>query len=148
MDSPMTSYADVMGYLHRIRISPEVKESVAKRLMVEVTGENLSKAFARLDYLCQLKDGWDGYGGRKISYQVIDNLRQVLLISDDKDWEDWMIAPASNGTVGLQSKLSIASISMGNKEYSYYSCRDGNEDWGDLVPFRPSEFLEVMRRIV
>ena len=121
MAHPMTSYADVMAYLHSIRISREVKRSVAQRLMVEVTGENLSKAFARLDYLCQLQDGWDGHGGRKISFQAINNLRQVLLISDNKDWENWMIAPASNGTVGLQSKLSIASISMGDKEYSYYS---------------------------
>ena len=112
MARPMTSYNDVMGYLHSIRIS------------------------------------WDGYGAEKISYQVVSNLRQVLLISDDKDWENWMISPASNGTLGLQSKLNVASISVGDEEYSYYSCRDGREDWGDFVPFSPSGFLEVMRRIV
>lgn len=64
------------------------------------------------------------------------------------DWENWMISPAPNGTLGLQSKLNVASISMGDEEYSYYSCRDGREDWGDFVPFTPSGFLEVMRRIV
>jgi hypothetical protein len=148
MARPMTSYNDVMGYLHSIRISEEVKRSVAQRLMVEVTGKNLSKAFARLDHLSQLQDDWDGYGAEKISYQVVSNLRQVLLISDDKDWENWMISPAPNGTLGLQSKLNAASISMGDEEYSYYSCRDGREDWGDFVPFSPSGFLEVMRRIV
>ena len=64
---PMTSYSDVMGYLHSIRISEEVKRSVAQRLMEEVTGKNLSKAFARLDHLSELKDDWDGYGAEKIS---------------------------------------------------------------------------------
>ena len=71
MARPMTSYNDVMGYLHSIRISEEVKRSVAQRLMVEVTGKNLSKAFARLDHLSQLQDDWDGYGAEKISYQVV-----------------------------------------------------------------------------
>ena len=145
---PMTSYSDVMGFLHSIRISEEVKRSVAQRLMEEVTGKNLSKAFARLDHLCQLKDDWDGYGGRRISYQVIDNLRQVLLISDDKDWENWMISPEPSGTLALQSKEHIASISVGDEEFSYYSSRRDKEDWADDVKFEPNTFLDVMRRIV
>ncbi len=148
MTSPMTSYNDVMSYLHSIRISEEVKRSVAQRLMEEVTGKNLSKAFARLEHLILLKDDWDGYGGRKISYQVIDNLRQVLLISDDKDWENWMISPEPSGTLALQSKEHIASISVGDEEFSYYSCRGNQEDWADDVKFEPNTFLSVMRRIV
>ena len=145
---PMTTYNDVMGYLHRIRITPEVKKSVAQRLMVEVTGKNLSKAFARLDHLSQLQNDWDGYGARKISYDVIDNLRDVLLISDDDDWKNWMISPAPNGSLSLQSKRHVASISVGDKEFSYYSCIDEIEDWADNVTFKPSIFLKVMRRLV
>lgn len=145
---PMTSYNDVMGYLHRIRITPEVKRSVAQRLMVEVTGEYLSKAFARLDHLSLLRNDWDGYGARKISHGVIDNLREVLLISDDADWKYWMISPAPNGTLGLQSKRHTASISVGDKEYSYYYCNGDVEEGEDHLNFSPSSFLSLMRRIV
>lgn len=145
---PMTSYNDVMGYLHRIHITPEVKKSVAHRLMVEVTGENLSKAFARLEHLSQLKPDWDGYGAPRISYKVIDNLRNVLLVSDDEDWKYWTISPASNGTLGLQSKRHIASISVGDKEFSFYYCFDGEENGGNHLEFSPSAFLNLMRRIV
>ncbi len=145
---PMTSYNDVMGYLHRIHITPEVKKSVAQRLMVEVTGENLSKAFARLEHLSQLQPDWDGCGAPKISYKVIDNLRNVLLISDDKDWKYWMISPASNGTLTIQSKRHIASISVGDSEFSFYSSSDGKEDCGDHREFSPSAFLNLMHRLV
>ena len=48
---PMTSYNDVMSYLHSIRIAPEVKASVGRRLIVEVTEPYLSKAFDRIDHL-------------------------------------------------------------------------------------------------
>ena len=145
---PMTSYNDVMSYLHSIRIAPEVKASVGRRLLVEVTEPYLSKAFDRIDHLSLLNDDWDGYGAKKISYHVLRNLRDVLLISDNDDWENWMISPAPDGTLALQSKCHTSSISVGDKEFSYYSATDDMEDWGDNVTFTPSSFLEVMRKIV
>ena len=145
---PTTSYNDVMGYLHRIHITPEVKKSVAHRLMVEVNGQYLSKTFERLDYLCQLQDDWDGYGGKMVSYYVIDNLRSVLLIADDEDWKYWMISPAPNGSLSLQSKRHNAFISVGDKEFSYYSSTDNGEVGDSHLEFTPSSFLSLMRRIV
>ena len=144
--SSMTSYNDVMSYLHSIRIAPEVKASVGRRLIVEVTEPYLSKAFERIDHLSLLKDDWDGYGAKKISNYVLRNLRDVLLISDNDDWENWMISPAPDGTLTLQSKCHTSSISVGDKEFSYYTTGD-MEDWGDNVTFTPYSFLEVMRKI-
>lgn len=144
---PMTSYSDVMSYLHSIRISHEDKEKLARRLTVEVTGQYLTKAYDRLDHLSQLKDNWDGNGAKKISYDVIRNLRDVLLISDNEDWEYWMISPAPNGSLGLQSKKHSASISVGDKVFSFYSETENGEDWDDNVMFVPSVFLDIMRRI-
>ena len=83
------SYADVMYMLHTMPISPEVKERVARRLTLEVTGKNLSKAFARLDHLATLEKDWNGEGALPISRAVINNLKSVLAISDDEDWEYW-----------------------------------------------------------
>lgn len=142
------SYADVMYMLHTMSISPEVKERVARRLTLEVTGKNLSKAFARLDHLATLEKDWDGEGALPISKTVINNLKRVLTISDDEDWKYWLISPAPNGSLGLQSKRHTASISIGDEVFSYYSETDNGEDWGDQNDFFPSVFLEVMRRIV
>jgi hypothetical protein len=144
---PMTSYNDVMSYLHSIRIAPEVKASVGRRLLVEVTEPYLSKAFDRIDHLSLLNDDWDGYGAKKISYHVLRNLRDVLLISDNDDWENRMISPAPDGTIALQSKCHTSSISVGDKEFSYYSAKGDMEDWGDNVTFTPNSFLEVMRTL-
>ena len=146
--SSMTSYNDVMSYLHNIRIAPEVKASVGRRLIVEVTEPYLSKAFERIDHLSLLKDDWDGYGAKKISLYVLRNLRDVLLISDNEDWENWMISPAPDGTLALQSKCHTSSISVGDKEFSYYSSAGDLEDWADNVTFTPYSFLEIMRKIV
>ena len=114
----------------------------------KVTGPYLSKAFDRIDHLSLLKDDWDGYGAKKISNYVLRNLRDVLLISDNDDWENWMISPAPDGTLTLQSKCHTSSISVGDKEFSYYSAKGDLEDWGDDVTFTPYSFLEVMRKIV
>ncbi len=148
MARPMTSYSEVMSYLHSIRITPEVKESIGRRLVVEATGPNLANAFARLDHLSELKNDWDGYGAEKISYYVLENLREVLLISDDVDWEKWMISPAPNGTLTLQSKQNMSAISIGDKEFSFYSCTDKGEEGNSHQPFKPSAVLNIMRRIV
>ena len=147
MVNPMTSYADVMRYLHSIRITPQVKESVGRRLLLEATEPDLAKAFARLDDLSQLKADWDGRGAKKISYYVLNNLRNVLLISENDDWKNWMISPDTNGALGLQSKRGIATISVGDKEFSYYSETSMGEVWKSHVAFSPEVFLNVMRKI-
>ena len=145
---PTTSYMDAMAMIHTMHLSREDKERVGRRLVVETTQANLSKAFDTLDHLYQLKDNWDGYGAKKISNYVLRNLRDVLLISENDDWENWMISPAPDGTLALQSKCHTSSISVGDREFSYYSAAGDIEDWADNVTFTPYSFLEVMRRIV
>ena len=142
------SYADVMSFLHSISITPEVKENVGRRLIQEVTEPALAKAFARIDQLALLRNGWAGKGSYAISPVVLKNLRQVLLISENKDWEDWMISPDANATIGLQSRTTQALMSLGVKEFSYFSDKDGQERGESHVVFSPDAFLHVMRQIV
>ena len=141
------SYTDVMYFLNTMRISPEVKEKVGRRLVLEVTAKNLAKAYARLDYLATLEKNWDGEGAFPISRKVLNNLKNVLLISDDDDWERWMIGPEPSGSVGLQSKMTDACISIGSEDYSYYAEIKDQEHHGNHVLFTPSAFLETMRKI-
>lgn len=143
-----TSYMDAMAMIHTMHLTREDKERVGRRLVLETTEANLSKAFERIDHLSQLKDNWDGYGAKRISNYVLRNLRDVLLISDNDDWENWMISPTPDGTLALQSKCHTSSISIGDKEFSYYCAAGNMEDWADNVTFTPYSFLEVMRRIV
>lgn len=115
------SYADVMMMLYTMPITPEVKKHVGQRLVQEVAGKNLSRTIARINHLATLRDDWDGEGAQHISRRVLDNLRQVLMISADKDWERWLIAPDVNATLTLQSKVSEGTISIGAEEFSYFA---------------------------
>ncbi len=141
------SYADVMYLLHTMPITPDVKERVARRLTLEVTGKNLSKSFARLDHLASLEENWDGEGALPISRIVINNVKSVLAISDDKDWDEWLIGPDTNATLSLQSKTTRAAISIGTEEFSYYAKINGKRYGESHVMFNPEAFLDVMRKI-
>ena len=147
MARPMTSFVDVMGYLHSIRISTKDKARVGLRLLEETTGRYISEAFERVDHLAQLRDDWDGNGAFRISSYVLQNIREVLLISDDEDWQHWMISPDVNGTLILQSDLHVASLSIGEHEFSYLSRKDGIREGKSHLPFEAKSFLSIMRRI-
>ena len=58
---PITSYTDVMEYIHSIHISREDKEKVAQRLTVEVTQPALAEAYDRIAHLSTLPKDWDGF---------------------------------------------------------------------------------------
>lgn len=141
------SYTDVMSYLHRIRITPEVKKSVAQRLLVEISEPYLSQSFARIDELSQLKEDWDGRGALPISKDVLANVKSVLLISEGADWQNWLIAPDVNATICLQSKKNRASISLGNNEYSYYALIGGKRLGQSHIKFTAESFLSLMRNL-
>ncbi len=141
------TYADVLHFIHTMPITPEVKEQVGRRLVMEVTGKHLAKAFARLDHLALLEKDWDGHGALPISRQVINNIKRVLSISDDEDWQEWLIGPCNNATLGLQSKSTRAAMSVGSDEFSYYARIDGKRYGESHVKFTPESFLDIMRRI-
>jgi len=141
------TYYDVMMYLHSIPISKEVKENVGRRLVKEVTEPALAKAYATVDELSRLEEDWDGEGALPISQNVLKNIKNVLLISDNSDWENWMISPDSNATLGLQSKQSRACVSLGAKEFSYFVRKNGEKMAASHVDFSPSLFLTTLRKI-
>ena len=141
------SYMAVMNYLHSMPISRKVKEQVAYRLVKEVSEPALSEAFDKIDEMSLLKDGWAGEGSYAVSRRVLNNLRSVLLISDNEDWTDWMMGPDVNATVGLQSKTHRALMSLGAEEFSYYVEIQGKEIADSHVTFVPETFLRTMRQI-
>ena len=141
------SYMDVMNLIHSMPITRKVKRQVAIRLVQEVSEPALADAFDRLDELSHLSDDWDGEGALKISPRVMKNMKDVLLISNNEDWENWMFGPEANATIGLQSKQSRACVSLGAKEFSYYVRKDGERKAASHVDFSPSVFLDILREI-
>lgn len=141
------SYSDVMMMLYSMPITSEVKEHVAHRLVLEVTGRNLSRVISRIDHLARLKNDWDGFGASSVLPSVITNIRSVILASKDVDWKDWTISPNVNGTLFLQSTKYVSSLSLGEKEYSFFSKKDGQREGKSHIPFSVDGFLSVMRTL-
>ncbi len=147
MVSPdMSSYADVMMYLHTVHLTPEDRRRVAQRLNKEVSEPALSKAYERIEHISTMRDGWAGDGSLAVSHNVLNNIRRVLLISNNADWINWMISPNTNATLSLQSKKPEASISLGAWEFSYYAEVDGREYGESHVEFTPEAFLKIVRQ--
>ena len=140
------SYADVMMLLYSMPITNEVKRHVGQRLVEEATGSHLSEAFDRIAHLSQLKKDWDGHGALPISRIVLNNVRSVLLISNDEDWQNWMISPDVNATICLYSPRTKASISLGAKDYSYFARVNGERFGESHVTYSPMDILQLMRK--
>lgn len=141
------TYADVMSYLYSMPLTPEVKENIGRRLVQEVTEPALAEAFSQIEQMSKLRKGWAGEGSYAVSPTVLKNLKQVLLISGNDDWTEWVISPDVNATVGLQSKSGQAVMSLGTSEFSYFTDRDGRERGESHVPFTAEAFLSIMRQI-
>jgi hypothetical protein len=141
-----TTYADVMDYLHSIHISREDKEKVAERLYFEVSQPALAEAYERVSHLSTLPRDWDGHGALPISHKVLNNIKQVLMISQNSDWAHWMISPDVNATLGLQSETTGAVISLGASEYSYFARIEGERFGESHIDFTPESLLTLMRR--
>lgn len=141
------SYTDVMMMLYSMPITPEVKRHVSRRLALEVDGKYLEQAIERVNHLARLRNGWDGYGASRILPEVVSNMREVLLISDDTDWKYWLIGPESNGTLGIQSSKHRASISLGRTEFSYYALIDGKRLGESHIDFTPEAFYQTMKML-
>ena len=141
------TYADVMSYLYSMPLTPEVKENIGRRLVQEVTEPALAEAFAQIDQISKLRKGWAGKGSYALSPTILKNLKQVLLISGNDDWTEWVISPDVNATVGLQSKSGQALMSLGASEFSYFTDKNGRERGESHIPFTAEVFLSVMRQI-
>ena len=112
-----------------------------------MTGRNLSRVISRIDHLARLKNDWDGFGASSVLPSVITNIRSVILASKDVDWKDWTVSPNVNGTLFLQSTKYVSSLSLGEKEYSFFSKKDGQREGKSHIPFSVDGFLSMMRTL-
>jgi hypothetical protein len=97
--------------------------------------------------LSRLKDNWDGEGASHILQEVLDNIRKVLMFSDDCDWRMWTISPDVNGTLILQSDDALSAISLGRDEFSYLSRHNDKRVAKSHIKFSVDVFLNIMRTL-
>ena len=99
---------------------------------------------SRLNELACLKANWDDEGALPIEPKTIRNVKQLIERSDDSDLEKWVIFPDINGTILLESKSGNATISVGNRDFSYSS----KKQKGSHKRLTIASLLNVMRQIV
>lgn len=105
------------------------------------------KILNRLKDLSSLQLNWDGFGALPISKNIIKTVKNLLSISEDKDWQNWLISPNVNATLTFQSQKNRASISLGEKEYSYYAVLNGKRLGESHIDFDAHKFLSLMRKL-
>lgn len=111
------------------------------------TIKNLARIYTRVEHISQLGYNWDGNEALPISTKVLSNIKDVLLLSNDSDWANWMIGPDVNATIRLQSKKNSARISLGATEYSYFAYLNNKRIGRSHEDFIPDKFLLLMRSI-
>ena len=108
---------------------------------------NTQRILDRLNELSLLKTNWDGYGAMPISKKIIKTVKNLLPMSEDKDWQNWLVSPNVNATLTFQSEKNRASISLGEKEYSYYAVLNGKRLGESHIDFDAQKFLSLMRKL-
>lgn len=133
---------------NRIRVTDSFQTQMKGDLFfIDSIGENILRVNLRLNDLSRLSYDWDGEGGLPMSSRIIDNIKNVLNISTDVDWENWVIGPNANATLVLYSKKTKASISVGANEYSFYMKRAGERYAKAHIVFSPQAFLQTMHEL-
>ena len=118
-----------------------------KKPVVLPLEDEKSRVKVALDKLSYLKAGWDGLDALPISENVLSNVSQLLMISDNRDWLDWDIEPNTNGTIILRHRSHFAGVSIGANLFSYYQKADNNITGRDAVDFTTDAVLSVMRSL-
>ncbi|MBQ7513460.1 MAG: hypothetical protein IJS95_03615, partial [Prevotella sp.] len=98
---------------------------------------------SRLDKLAALKADWDDEGALPIEPKTIRNVKRLIELSDDDELKKWTIFPDINGTILLESNSGDATVSIGNKDFSFTSSRLK----GSHKRLTTSSLLSVMRKI-
>jgi hypothetical protein len=98
-----------------------------------------------LDKLSYLKAGWDGLDALPISVKAVSNVLQLLAVSDDKIWQNWVLEPNINGTLTLRSRSHTSAISLGADRFSFFVKNGRNVAGSDNVPFSAEAVIRIMQ---
>ena len=115
-------------------------------IMTHVPHDERRKKWGEV-WLSNLQAGWDGAGARPMHKKVVQNVQRVIKAGISSDFQNWVLFPDDNGTLLMQSKDGMASISIGNNSYSFVCTQDGKIKAGESVKFSPMAVLNTIRTI-
>ena len=105
------------------------------------------KQLARLERLAKLKQNWDDEGAFPIEVSVLDNLRSLIMADGAQMLKDWVLFPATNGTIQLKAKKKRAVISIGNNDYSYFFYGNDGEEYANHKQLTTNALMQLIKRI-
>jgi hypothetical protein len=113
---------------------------------IVLTGDAL-RLWNRTTELASLAKGWDGASAMPIEKKAVQNMQRLIKAGVSKDFSGWVLFPDDNGTLLMQSKDGMASISIGNSSYSFVYTKDGKVNAGENIRFSAIKVLKTLRDI-
>lgn len=94
-------------------------------------------------------EGWDGYGAKPIDKKTIANLKALVRIVTNWDFDKWQIAPGVNGDIYLNYKHETisAGIVITPDEFTHFISVPGGKTAGGTNKFNSNEVVKVMNDI-
>lgn len=116
-------------------------------IVVLPLNDEKSRIKIALDKISYLKAGWDGLDALPIAQEAILNVLQLLSVSDNHVWHNWLIEPNINGTLILRSRSHLSAISLGADSFSYYKKEGRNIKGQDNMPFSAEAVVGIMQSL-
>ena len=113
---------------------------------IVLTGDAL-RLWNRTAELAALAKGWDGASAMPIEKKAVQNMQRLIKAGASEDFNGWVLFPDDNGTLLMQSKDGMASISIGNSSYSFVYTKDGKVNAGENIRFSAIKVLKTLRDI-
>ena len=105
------------------------------------------RQLARLARLAKLKQDWDDEGAYPIEAGVLENVRDLIMADGSQMLKDWIMFPATNGTIQLKAKKKRAVVSVGNNDYSYIYHHDSGDEYANHEQLTTSALTQIIRHI-
>lgn len=131
-------YAGVHTQMKEISLSRDYNQSFSgKSLMLE-----------RLDKLRDNLDlEWDGYAGLPMEREAYVNTRSAIWAIPGKALLHWNLFPCPNGTFLLAEKRNLASVNIGNNDFSYAAYLNEKNQIKGVKPYTDDDFISVIHQI-
>lgn len=122
-------------------LSTELKPIYLKRLHDIEAVNDLKITFQ--DYQ-RYRHGWDGEDALPLTQQVISNFKEVLIAAENETLSKIKIFPDDNGTLVIESKDSMAGISLGDSAFSHYTISNGHISGENHIPFSSQSVIKTI----